>query len=159
MPTASPETPIGFDNPQSRFILYCNQTFGNGVVAGCSIQGPNDPNMASEISYGAGVSVPLQQQVLNVAQNTPAVFGGWTPLPLPDNAGFIHDVVTDPSAPQFPIALILCLAVSNPVLSYADRKAFFATASQWVLTAYPTQGPAILNAISTYATNRWMQVT
>lgn len=159
MPAAQPETPIGFDNPQLRFITYCNQTYGNGTIVSCSIQGPNDPNMATEIAFGASADIPTQQACLNVAQNTPDVFGGWTPIALPDLAGFIHDVVTDPNAPKFPIALILCLAVTQPSLSYTDRKTFFATASQWVLSAYPTQGQAVLNAITVYATNRWVPLT
>lgn len=161
MGTSNPEIPIGVDDPRQRYTTYCNNLYGNDTVIRCTVPlaNPDPAQMASQISFGFGVPAATQQACLNVAENTPAIFGGWSPLPIPDTLGFIHDIVTDPSAPQFPIALVLCLAIASPSLSYADRKTFFSTASQWVLNAYPTQGQAVLNAISTYATNRWMQVT
>jgi hypothetical protein len=153
------ETPIAFDHPSDRFITYCNLQFGAGTVTGCSVQGPNDPNMASEISFGPNVSAATQASVLNIAQNTPSTFGGWAPIALPDLEGFLHDVVTDPNAPQFPLALVMCIALASPSLSYTDRKNFASTAATWVRNAYPSQANAVLAAINTYATNRWVPLT
>lgn len=159
MMPAQPETPIGFDNPQTRFLNYCTAQFGNGVVIACSVQGPNDPNIASEISYAPNTPQVTIDAVTNVATKTPTVFGGWSPIALPDTDGFRHDVITDPNAPNFPLALLLAYVVSDSSLSYADRKTFYALASQWVTQAYPTQAPAILAQLQTYATNRWVPIT
>jgi hypothetical protein len=159
MMPATPETPIGYDNPQVRFLTYCAGIYGNGVVTACSVQGPNDPNIASEISYAPNTPQATITAVTNIAVNTPSVFGGWTPIALPDSNGFRHDCITDPNAPKYPIAMLFAYIVSDPTLSYSDRQAFYALGSAWVAAAYPTQAPAILAQLQTYATNRWIPIS
>lgn len=155
----TPESPSGFDNPNNRFVAYCNSQYGHATVLSSAIQSPTDPNMASEIQFGDNVSAATQQACINIAENTPTLFGGWTSLALPDTDGFLHDIITDSTISQFPVALIMGFALANPEMSVTDRQNFNSVASIWVNNAYPTQGPALLNLISGYATYRWVSLT
>lgn len=156
----APEPPIGFDNPQVRFIEYANGTYGNGTVVGCSIQPDTPPkDMPPLISFGSGVDQATQDAVINVAENTPEVFGGWQPIAIPDVAGFTHDVITDPMLSQYPLALQMAFGISAPDLTFSDRKNFTGKATAWVNEAYPQQGPALISLINTYAVNRWVPIS
>ena len=153
-------TPIGLDNSQTRFTDYIAANFGNGVVVGCSIL-PSTPAsaMGSLISFGDGVSVGTQASIINIAQNLATAFGGWAYLPLPDVNGFRHDVFTDPSIPQFPLALIAAIVLSDSSLTYNDRKTLAPIVANWIRNTYPSQGNAIVSALQTYAFNRYIPVT
>lgn len=146
---------IIYDDPKVRFKTYCDVLFGPGVV------GP--PNgiygqPGFSLVFGAGVSQAIKDQVQALA-DSPAVWGGWTPLPVPDIAGFRHDVITDPSASQYPLALLMAVLVSDPSLNYADRKAFAVHCQGWITTSYPTAATAILTALNNYAVNRNLPLT
>lgn len=157
----TPEIPVGSDDPRQRYVNYCNNIYGNATVLNCRVplDNPDPAQMASEITFSGGISAATQQACLNIAENTPEAFGGWSPIPIPDTDGFIHDLVTDPTISQFPVALIMGFALANADMSLTDRQNFNSVASIWVNNAYPTQGPTLLSLISGYATYRWVSLT
>ena len=151
--TLPAQAQLAYDQPQARFLNYVQQTYGVGLV-NCSITNQNDSNLASEITFPAGTPTNTQNAIIADAQTNYAVWGGWTPLPVPDYSGFKHDVLTNPQAVQYPYALLCATLVSDPSLSYNDRKTLASACAVWLTAAYPSQATAIINQLLTYANNR-----
>lgn len=147
-----PETPLGYDNPGSRFLDYVNLNVGKGLVIGLTISVQDQP--PTRIQFSSTATPQQQTTINNIAFSTPQVFGGWAGLPIPNYAGFRHDVITDPSAPQYPLAVLLAYLVSDSSLSYSDRKTFASVASGWITASYPAQATAIINTIKAYGVSR-----
>lgn len=140
-----------YDDPEARFKAYCDILFGPGVVG--LINGTHGQGDFS-ITFGTGVSQTVKDQVMLLADTNTSVWGGWAPLVVPDYVGFKHDIITHPSAAQYPIAIIMAFAVAEPTLNYADRKTAASKLGDAILAAYPTQGANILSVIQAFAVAR-----
>ena len=146
------------DIPQQRFLQYVQQTYSVNLV-NCSIQSASDQNIASEIVFPNGTPTATQNSIITDATTNAAVWGGWTPLPVPDYAGFRHDVLTNASAQGFPLALLCAFLVSDSSLSYSDRKTLATACATWITATYPAQATAIINQLKAYALARNLPLT
>jgi len=104
---------------------------------------------ASSLTF-SNTATAAQKQLVESDANT----FDFTSYPIPDYAGFKHDCLTDPNAPNFPIAVLYCLLLADPTLTYQDRKALASIASTQITDAYPSQASAIFTQVLKYATAR-----